>query len=145
MVRLAAVALCGLMLGSSVPCAAQGLAGPDSALAGARAAADAWLALIDGTQYEASWDSASALFRGAIARTAWQTAVLMRGRRSARSVSGPCSALPIAPSFRVYRRGIRRDAVWAEVSGDRKVVETVTPMKEHDGRWRVSGYYIRPR
>jgi hypothetical protein len=31
-----------------------------------------------------------------------------------------------------------------EVSGERKVVETVTPMREHDG-WRVSGYYIRPR
>jgi len=23
-------------------------------------------------------------------------------------------------------------------------VETVTPMKDTDGTWRVSGYYIRP-
>jgi hypothetical protein len=28
--------------------------------------------------------------------------------------------------------------------GGRAVVETVTPMKEPSGRWRVSGYYIRP-
>jgi hypothetical protein len=33
----------------------------------------------------------------------------------------------------------------ADVAGDRKVVETVTPMIERDGRWRVSGYYIRPQ
>jgi hypothetical protein len=32
-----------------------------------------------------------------------------------------------------------------EVAGDRTIVETVTPMRESDGRWRVSGYYIRPR
>jgi hypothetical protein len=31
------------------------------------------------------------------------------------------------------------------VAGDRTIVETVTPMRESDGRWRVSGYYIRPR
>lgn len=31
------------------------------------------------------------------------------------------------------------------VQGNRTVVETVTPMRDPDGRWRVSGYYVRPQ
>jgi hypothetical protein len=29
--------------------------------------------------------------------------------------------------------------------GAKTVVEMVTPMKDKDGRWRVAGYYIRPK
>ena len=29
--------------------------------------------------------------------------------------------------------------------GAKAVVEMVTPMKDEDGRWRVAGYYIRPK
>jgi hypothetical protein len=145
-VRLAAVALCGLMLGSSIPCAAQGLEAPGSALAGARAAADTWLALVDGSQYEASWDSASAFFRGAITRAAWQTAVL-----NARAPFGPIRQRTLlSAAYRTELPGVPPGEYVvmqyeAEMSGDRKVVETVTPMRERDGRWRVSGYYVRPR
>ena len=144
--ELAAVALCGLMLGRGVPCRAQGLDGPDSALSAARAAADTWLALIDGTQYEASWDSASALFRGAITRTAWQTAAL-----NARAPFGPVRQRTLlSAAYRTELPGVPPGEYVvmqyeAEVAGDRRVVETVTPMREPDGHWRVSGYYIRPQ
>ena len=144
--RLAAVALCSLMLGGGVPCAAQGLEGPDSALARARLAADAWLALVDGTQYEASWDSAASPFRAAVTRSDWQTSLM-----KARAPFGPIRGRTLrSAAYRTELPGVPPgDYVVmqyeAEVAGDRTIVETVTPMLESDGRWRVSGYYIRPR
>jgi hypothetical protein len=30
-----------------------------------------------------------------------------------------------------------------QAGGQKTVVETVTPMKDEDGRWRVSGYFVR--
>jgi len=144
--RLAAVALCSLMLGGGVPCVAQGLEGPDSALARARVAADAWLALLDGTQYEASWDSAAALFRAAVSRSAWETALL-----KARAPFGPVRERTLlTAAYRTELPGVPPGQYVvmqyeADVTGGRKVVETVTPMIERDGRWRVSGYYIRPQ
>jgi len=74
-----ATALCVLLLGGAMPCAGQGLEGADSALARAHGAADAWLALVDGSQYEASWDSAASPFRAAVTRSDWQTS-LMKAR-----------------------------------------------------------------
>jgi len=144
--RLAAVALCSLMLGGGVPCVAQGLEGPDSALARARVAADAWLALVDGTQYEASWDSAAALFRTAVSRSSWETALL-----KARAPFGPVRQRTLlTAAYRTELPGVPPGQYVvmqyeADVTGGRKVVETVTPMIERDGRWRVSGYYIRPQ
>ena len=144
--RLAALALCVLMLGRSAPCAAQGLDGPDSVLARARVAADAWLALVDGTQYEASWDSAAALFQAAVTRSAWATSLL-----KARAPFGPVRQRSLlTAAYRTELPGVPTGQYVvmqyeADVMGDRKVVETVTPMMERDGRWRVSGYYIRPQ
>ena len=144
--RLAAVALCSMMLGGGAPCVAQGLEGPDSALARARVAADAWLALVDGTQYEASWDSAAALFRTAVSRSSWETALL-----KARAPFGPVRQRTLlTAAYRTELPGVPPGQYVvmqyeADVTGGRKVVETVTPMIERDGRWRVSGYYIRPQ
>ena len=32
-----------------------------------------------------------------------------------------------------------------KAAGGMTVTETVTPMRDPDGKWRVSGYYIRPK
>ena len=144
--RLTSLTLCGLLLVCGTPCAAQGTEGPDSALAKARAAADAWLVLVDATQYDASWDSAAGPFRAAITRPAWQTAVLKaRGpfgpiRRRALLGATYRTDLPGAPAGEYVVMQYESD-----VAGGHKVVETVTPMREPDGHWRVSGYYIRPK
>jgi hypothetical protein len=31
-----------------------------------------------------------------------------------------------------------------KVRGGKTAVETVTPTRDKDGRWRVAGYYVRP-
>jgi hypothetical protein len=144
--RCETLALCALLLGTTVPCAGQGLDGADSALTRARRAADGWLALVDGSQYEASWDSAAALFRAAVTRSAWQTSLL-----SARAPFGPIHGRTLlSAAYRTELPGVPPGEYVVmqyetEVAGDRTIVETVTPMREPDGRWRVSGYYIRPR
>ena len=142
----ALVALCVLLLGGAMPCAGQGLEGADSALAQAHSAADAWLALVDGSQYEASWDSAAAPFRAAVTRSDWQTSLM-----KARAPFGPIRERTLlSAAYRTELPGVPPGEYVvmqyeAEVAGDRKIVETVTPMRDQDGRWRVSGYYIRPQ
>jgi Protein of unknown function (DUF4019) len=116
------------------------------AVAAAQAAASSWLGLVDRGQLGESWDSAASLFRGAVARPAWVTAV-----RTARAPFEPLGTrtllgasfqtkLPSAPPGEYVVLQYRTKA-----GGGRTIVETVTPMKDPDGQWRVSGYYVRPQ
>jgi uncharacterized protein DUF4019 len=116
------------------------------AVAAAQAAASSWLGLVDRGQLGESWDSAASLFRSAVARPAWVSAV-----RTARNPFEPVGArtllgasfqtkLPGAPPGEYVVLQYRTKA-----GGGRTIGETITPMKEPDGRWRVSGYYVRPQ
>jgi len=113
------------------------------AVAAAQPAAESWLLLVDQRRYGESWDSAAVLFRGAVSKVGWEKAVLQArgpfepfGARKLLSATF-ATTLPNAPPGRyvVLRYGTR-------VTGNRRVVETVTPMKDADGTWRVSGYFI---
>ena len=144
--KLAVPLVCTLLLGGSpLPCRAQSRAPADSAVGPAQQAAGAWLALVDAARYEESWDSAASIFRAAVSRPDWQTSLLKArapfGTVRNRTLLGAAyqTSLPgVPPGEYVVLR------YEAELAGDRKMVETVTPMKEPDGRWRVSGYYVRP-
>jgi hypothetical protein len=117
-----------------------------SAIAAAQAAATSWLALIDQGDIDASWDSAASAFRQAVTRPDWSRAVgQARGSFEpfgARHLLGARyeTSLPNAPPGKYvilqYETG---------VSQGRTVVETVVPSLDTDGRWRVGGYFIRPR
>lgn len=122
--------------------------GPDSAtgaVAAARPAAMAWLALMDHGKFGEAWDSAATLFRKAITRQAWNEAATKardpfgafgsRERLVASFVTKPPNAPPGQYVVLQFRTRVKHGTT---------VVETVTPMKDADGRWRVSGYYIRP-
>lgn len=108
-------------------------------------AAEAWLALVDAGRYGESWDEAAALFREAMPRVRWEVAVQQAresaGRLAARKLAAATfsTALPGAPpgEYVVIQYTSRFAAL-------PRAVETVTPMREADGRWKVSGYYIRP-
>ena len=108
-------------------------------------AARSWLSLVDrGTSGE-SWDSASAFFRSAVTKPDWEEAVHRArgpfhpfGTRKLLSASFQTKP-PNAPPGEYV---VLQDQT--EAAGEKVVVETVTPMKDKDGSWRVSGYYIRP-
>lgn len=110
----------------------------------ALSAAEKWLVLVDGEQYADSWKAASALFKNAIQPDQWaQTMRAGRkplGRVISRKVKTKVytTALPGAPDGKYVV--IQFNTSFANKG---VAVETVTPMMEKDGVWRVSGYYIK--
>jgi hypothetical protein len=107
-------------------------------------AAKAWLTLVDQGDYAKSWDTAAELFKGAITKDKWaQTIKGVRpplGKVLSRKVKSKTYAteLPGAPDGEYV-------VIQFETSFENKksAVETVTPMKDRDGKWRVSGYFIK--
>ena len=124
-----------------------GLARPLGADEGAEEeAADAareWLRLVDGGRCSSSWEEAAPMFRIAVTPEQWSEAVhsvrtplgrcLSRALRSRRLVD----AFPGAPKgpyvVLKFDAGFERGA---------HAVETVTPVRGADDRWRVASYFI---
>ena len=107
-------------------------------------AAEAWLALIDKAEYDKSWDEAAPAFKQKVPRSQWVQQI--------RSVRGPLGALKSRSLLGAkYTTEIPNAAkgeyviMQFQTSFDNKenAVETVTPMLDDEGVWRVSGYYIR--
>ena len=108
-----------------------------------RAALD-WLALVDRGDAAASWAAAASLFRRAVSAEQWERAL-----GAARGPLGPvvsrrvetarvATELPGAPDgeYVVFQFA-------STFEHKQAATETVTPMRDTDGEWRVSGYFIR--
>ncbi|MFC1599329.1 DUF4019 domain-containing protein [Candidatus Omnitrophota bacterium] len=106
--------------------------------------AEAWLALVDAQDYEKSWEEASGYFKSAVPKDEWQ-----RGMQAARKPLGEiisrklkkqqyATTLPGAPDGQYV-------VILYETSlvNKKAAIETITPMLDKDGQWRVSGYYIK--
>ncbi len=106
--------------------------------------ANRWLALVDGGNYAASWDEAATLFRNAVAKDQWVKQVgavrVPLGKLESRKLKSATytTQLPGAPDGKYV-------VIQYESSFEHKksAIETVTPMLDKDGHWRVSGYFIR--
>ena len=124
-----------------VPAATRAEDAPEKA---AVAAADAWLKLVDAGKYGASWDEAAPLFKKAIGRADWEKA--LEGVRSplgglvSRKVASRTytESLPGAPDGKYV---VVQYATSFANKGT--ATETVTQALVGDGRWRVSGYFIK--
>jgi Protein of unknown function (DUF4019) len=136
-----AIVICAITLWAATVPAATPAATPEAA---AQSAALAWLGLIDAGNYAQSWSSASSLFRQKVSELQWQSAAAgarapfgALKSRTLLSVSLK-SALPGAPDGQYV-------VIQFASSFEHKAhaVETVTPMLDTDGKWRVSGYYIK--
>jgi hypothetical protein len=110
----------------------------------AEQAANAWLAMTDRDDADGSWHAASSLFQRAITPEQWSRALsAARGPlgalvQRALADAKPATELPGAPDGEYVV--ITYHSSFAH---KRSATETVTPMREHDGLWRVSGYVIR--
>ena len=108
------------------------------------AAAEKWLALVDAGKYGQSWHEAAGYFRNAIPREKWEESLnAVRsplGKLVSRKVKSRSfmTTLPGAPDGEYVV--IRFETSFGN---KKKAIETVTPMLEKDGSWRVSGYYIK--
>jgi hypothetical protein len=107
-------------------------------------ASQAWLILVDNEQYAESWETAAQYFKKAIARDQWnQSLNAVRkplGKVMKRTVKSKqyATSLPGAPDGEYV-------VIQYETSFTNKKssIETITPMLDRDGKWRVSGYYIK--
>ena len=110
----------------------------------AQQSADTWLALVDSGKYGDSWNEASQLFKGAVTKDKWEDALHATrdplGKLVSRKLKSADykTSLPGAPDGQYV-------VIQYETSFEHKqsAVETVTPMLDKDGKWRVSGYYIK--
>ena len=108
------------------------------------AAGNSWLAIVDAERYDESWEQACAFFKGVVPKDQWVTQVAgVRGPLGSvlsREVASAeyTAKLPGAPDGEYvviqYRTKFENKA---------SAIETVTPMRDPDGVYRVSGYYIR--
>jgi len=108
-------------------------------------AAQDWLASVDNGNYGQSWDNASALFQQKISREQWEgtggggrTAygkVISRQLLSATLDTNIASA----PGGKFVVIEFR-----TKFANGHTLIETVSPMQEPNGQWRVAGYFVRP-
>jgi hypothetical protein len=119
-------------------------AADDDAVAQAQGGAKQWLALVDHGQYPQSWEEAASVFQAAVAKPTWVATV-----KAVRSPLGALKSrqLKSATFTRTLPGAPSGDYVVIQYDTDFEnkaaAIETVTPMRDKDGRWRVSGYYIR--
>jgi hypothetical protein len=108
------------------------------------AAAESWLNAIDTGQYAESWQMAAAYFKQAVTEAQWvQSLRAVReplGERVSRQVQSATyqTAMPGAPDGEYVV--IQFTTAFTH---KQQAIETVTPMRDADGVWRVSGYFIR--
>jgi hypothetical protein len=110
----------------------------------AQTAASAWLALVDGGKYSDSWVQAAGLFRSAVDEVTWSAAVQrvrapLGALKSRRLQSATFThTLPGAPDgdYVVIKYA-------SQFENKASAEETVTPLREKDGSWRVSGYFVK--
>ncbi|MDH3655355.1 MAG: DUF4019 domain-containing protein [Myxococcales bacterium] len=108
------------------------------------AAGDSWLAVVDAERYDESWERACAFFKGVVPKDQWVTQVAgVRGPLGSvlsREVASAeyTTKLPGAPDGEYVVIQYR-----TKFENKGSATETVTPMRDPDGVYRVSGYYIR--
>ena len=106
--------------------------------------AQKWITLVDAGKLSESWDGAATLFKTVISKEAWEEGADKArspfGVAISRSVSSTETAttLPGAPDgeYVIVRFKTR-------FAGKQEAEELVTLLKETDGGWQVTGYYIR--
>lgn len=108
------------------------------------ACAEKWLAIVDQGEYDKSWEESAGLFKQIVPVEQWRNQLkVFRGAlgkvvsRKLKSKQYTTTA-PGAPDGQYVI--IQYDAGFEKKEA---AVETITPMQDQDGVWRVSGYFIK--
>ena len=139
MKKLLAIAAAALVLVAFPTSAAE-----SDSVAQAQLAAKDWLGLTDSGKYGQSWDDAASFFKAAIARADWEKAV-----KSVRSPLGAVKVRKVKSATFTRTLPGAPDGEYVVIQFESRfenkvaAIETVTPMHDKDGTWRVSGYFIK--
>jgi hypothetical protein len=137
--RIVCFVVIGLIL-----CTATAIAGRSDREKAAIASAEKWLTIVDKGKYSESWKESSEYFKQAVQQDQWEQAVQAArgplGKLISRKVKSATytSSLPGAPDGQYIVIQFN-----ASFENKKSGIETVTPMIDKDGKWRVSGYYIK--
>ncbi len=107
-------------------------------------AAKSWLVLVDSGKYPESWEQAASLFKITIAKEKWVKAIKAArkpfGKNIYRKIKSKryYTKLPGAPDGKYVVIQFQ-----ASFENKESAIETITPALDKDGKWRVSGYYIK--
>jgi len=110
----------------------------------AQKSAEKWLVLVDAGKYAESWKTAAGYFQTAVTQDQWEHAIVAVRKPLGDLVSRKLKSahytksLPGAPDGEYVV--LQFDTSFAN---KKEAVETVTPMLDKDGKWKVSGYYIK--
>ena len=116
----------------------------DEAQKQALAAAESWLALVDDGKYGEGWDVAAEYLKNAVTKDAFEnsmkTARKPLGKMKSREVKSKDyrKSLPGAPDGEYVVIQFK-----SSFENKKAAIETITPMLDKDGKWKVSGYFIR--
>jgi len=109
----------------------------------ARSARD-WLALVDRGEYGAAYDTAAAYLKGSIKRPEFEAKMLGArsplGKLLSRTLDWAryMTTLPGAPDGEYVVMKFQ-----SSFENRKSAVETISPMREKNGKWHVAGYYIK--
>ena len=110
----------------------------------AQKSAEQWLALIDGGKFAESWEDAAGSFKTAVSKQQWENAIGPVRKPLGELISRKLKSATYAKSLPGAPDGeyvvLQFDASFAN---KKDAIETVTPMLEKDGTWKVSGYFIK--
>lgn len=107
-------------------------------------AAEAWLALVDAGKYAESWKTAAPYLKSVVKEKKWLATMAPVRNPLGKVISRKLKSaeftreLPGAPDGQYVVIQFT-----TEFANKTSAIETVTPMKDKDGLWRVSGYLIK--
>jgi hypothetical protein len=110
----------------------------------AQEAAESWLALVDAGKYSQSWNQAASFFKERVTAQKWESAV-----KSVRDPLGKLESRILKSSQYTQTMPGAPDGEYVilqfetSFANKKAAIETVTPMKDKDGQWRVAGYFIK--
>lgn len=108
------------------------------------AAANSWLEVVDAQRHDDSWEQACAYFKGVVPRDQWVQQIA-----GVRGPLGPVLSREVVSAEHTTKLPGAPDGEYVVIQYRTKfqnkatAIETVTPMRDPDGVYRVSGYYVR--
>ena len=110
--------------------------------------AKAWLALVDAGKNFESWNATTPFFKYTVPREKWDARLV-----NARTPLGPVKSRTLAwkkytTEMEYAPKGeyvviVFRTVFYNMPKGMREQIETITPMLQKDGTWKISGYSIK--
>jgi hypothetical protein len=110
----------------------------------AQVAAEKWLTQIDFANYEESWNLSAEIFKKNVSLEQWKESIKSVHESIGKVLSRALKSKQYATELLGAPDG-EYVVIQYETTFENKQsgTETVTPMKDSDGEWRVSGYFVK--